>query len=333
MRTSASINTVRVTPISNDAELTLDNLDGFDLLQHFFAYAAKVKEGPGLRDKAKGHYLKVIAVKGRGNSVLLELETGPFGESAITYDTRTGVSVRKNTSDEAFARKSHAVLFRVPTSPYVLFVKEHKYGVPSGWLLFESFKHHLTSQIPNFYLPVETAQEDISWKESADLEEVTVVMHHKPLDISSGVDSGRKNETVAGRLAYSAIPPKGVKTFGKEVRRRLFSGAMDPVTFVGLRATPKDGHQGDGNPDSTVLVKLSRDGRTKTFELGAEGTPMLRESLTVDDEPALDMEQFYKRSIEMAVDFYKREGFTLDRASIKKKWSNSISLPTWPGSI
>lgn len=330
MRTSASLNTIRVSPIKKDTEISLDDIDGFSLLEHFYAYAKELERGTGIRDEVKGRYLRITSVEARGHCVLIETESGSFGESANTYDTLNGEIVRKNKSHEAFARTTRSALYMVPKSPFAVYVKEHKFGAQTGWMVMEQFRHALIAEIPGFYLPVETVQEDVSWKESADLEEVRVVMHHTPLDLSTGIDGGRKSETVAGRLAYSALPPRGVRYFSKKVLRGIFSGTLDPVSFVGLRPTYLGGPDGGGDPDKSVLVKLSRDGQTKTFELGKEGTPMVREMLSDHGEPALTSEEFFKKSMDMTADLYDRENYNLHRKQYTKSWAKDRVLPSWP---
>lgn len=174
----------------------------------------------------------------------------------------------------------------------------------------------------NFYWPSKTLLEKDAWAASGELTAVSVVLEKRPINISTGIDPDREApDTVVGRRVYTALPPKGTKAWPERMWSGLRNGKIDAAAVVGLQMTDENSPE---NPDESVYVTVERDGRSKKFELGTDGIPSVRLSLTEDHEPALGLDDFHREVDANVRDFYKDVGF-----SWNNKWATASTAQEW----
>lgn len=160
-----------------------------------------------------------------------------------------------------------------------------------------------------------------AWAASGNLTEVSVVRHDRPLELSRGLDDDRIEETVLGRVVYTALPPKGRRSWPARVWTGLQNGQIEAATFVGVR---RDDPLSTASPDDSVYVTVERDGRQKKFELGTDGVPSIRQVLTEDGQEQLSIDAFHH-----AVDGCVRAFYESTDYGWSGKWLTTEEATRW----
>lgn len=302
-RTSLGVRTLRVRPKNKKLFAGgIDDVDGVHVMARLAAYLHDRIADP-IKDDSKNRYLRVKEIIPRGRSLTVITESGYFGEAGVTYDVVTHAETHVKGESEAATTETRTTFWCPPGTAYVVVALELRPGTLHGGILLDGFRRKMIDEHENLFFPSTTVMEKNAWAESGNLTEVSVVMQARPIDLSVGIDGEREApDTVLGRRVYTALPPKGSSTWPNRVWEGLREGKIKAASFVGVRTTDEESAE---NPDESVYVTVSRDGRTKKFELGSDGIPSVRLALTDDSQPALGIDAFHAVVDSNVRDFYK----------------------------
>lgn len=320
-RTSLGLRTLRARPKNKDLTGGIDDVGGVHLMARLGAYLHE-RSGDPVKDDARNRYLRVKQVIPRGRSITVVTESGYYGEVGVTYNVETHAETHTKGEDEAATTETRTTFWCPPGTSHVVVALELRPGSLHGGILLDGFRRKMIDEHENLFFPSTTVMEKDAWAASGELTEVSVVMQARPIDLSTGIDKKRQApDTVLGRRVYTALPPKGSSTWPNRVWEGLRAGKIRASSFVGVRTTDEASAE---NPDESVYVTVQRDGRSKKFELGSDGIPSIRLSLTDDGEPALSNDAFHAVVDANVRDFYK----DMDLAW-NAKWVEADAADEW----
>ncbi|WP_422762283.1 hypothetical protein [Mycetocola saprophilus] len=310
-----SLKTTRVRPKRKGVIGSLENVGGQPLHVHVEQFVNSL-DASTVTDEKNKRYFKVESVQRYGRAVSVIGEAGYYGEAGNTYDVKTGIRVHARKDDEASTARTRTTLFVPPFADVAVFAIESRRGIPNGNLFIDAFLQEMRSRYETLFFPTETVLEQDAWSAAGNLKAIQVVRRSQPMNYSSGIDTDRSNELVVGDLIFGAEPPKGMRYWPKHVWDRIRGGQLDAAVFLRARTEEQN-----ADPDENVLVTIERDNRQKTFELGSDGKPSVREVLTTSGQNLLSDDEFLERASDAARGIY---------ADMDKDWNSSWLDSKWP---
>ncbi|WP_022882178.1 hypothetical protein [Gryllotalpicola ginsengisoli] len=295
----------------------LSDLEGRDLLHLFHAWARDV-DPDTLVDKTKGRYLKITDFEVHGRSVLVEAESGFFGEPGKTIDVTTHQVTHKRTATQSATEMTRLVLTVPPKAEMGIFGVERQSNQGAGPALIAAFRRALMSAFSTFSFDHETLVESSAWTDGAHLLSVSAVAYSVPVDLGDGVTSIAHP---LGRLEQTLEPERGHEYLPAGLLKALRERKVKVSDFLAFR---------DDTPIDDTFVTVTRDGRKKTFSLDREGVPAIRLLLSKDGEAAPTTIEFLRKCQNEARDFYQKGGYTWSSSWEDGKWDAaalSVKMP------
>jgi hypothetical protein len=304
------LETLQVRPGHNRRHLLapLDDVNGVDLLHYFYAWATQI-DPDDMVDYQRGRYLKITGVSVVGRSVVVEAESGYFGDPGKTIDVATHTVAHERTSDQSATIMTRMMLMIPPGSVTGVFVVERQGLVGAGPRMIASFKRALMDRFPSYSFDTETVLETAAWAEGAELLSIKAVAYGVPVDIGDGVSPEARP---VGRLEQVLEPERGKTFLPRGLYRALRERRVRAADFMGFR--------GDVEVDET-FVTLSRDGRKKTFNLEQERVPAVRVLITNDGEAALSATPFLRRCQSEVQDYFEGMELSWDESWQDGQWT------------
>lgn len=222
---------------------------------------------------------------------VVDLRVGAYGEPGELVDIETGAPVRKIKDNQAPTGQNRALLFVPHTGESAFFLAEESTRGSAGGRILALFKTYFSQYTDQITMVTATVTEGELWAEAAELTEVEVRVAGKSADIADGLS------VHVGKVSHIARPQK----------RSVFPGAL----IKGLhdeKALQRIVAVDDLPAEREVFVTMRRDGRTKKFELGAEGAPAIREVLNDSGESSLETSDLVARCTERVSDLCARKG-------------------------
>lgn len=310
-----SMKLMRARPRKKGEAGSLENIDGIPLHVHVRQYVETL-HGATIIDQKNKRYFKVEDLKRDGRAVTVLGEAGYFGEEGNTYRVADGELTHTKSDEEAATARVRTTIFVPPHADFAIAAIESRRGVPNGNLFIDRFLRDMRQRFDTMFFPIDTVLEKDAWSAAGNLKAIQVVKPKYQMNLSSGIDQGRDREQVEGNLTLTGMPPKGMKYWPKSIWDKIRNQELDAAVF--LRAREEGEH---ADPDENVLVTIERDDRQKTFELGSDGKPSVREVLTTSGQALLDDDQFFKRAGDSV------RGLYLD---MDKAWEQSWFGGPWP---
>jgi hypothetical protein len=304
------LETLQVRPGHNRKQTLapLDEVDGIDLLHFFHAWASNVDPND-MVDYVRGRYLTITRVDVRGRSVLVEAESGYFGDPGKTIDVATHQVAHERTSDQSATIMTRLVFVVPPGGLTGVFVIERQGMVGAGPRMIAAFKRALVSRFASYSFDTETVLESDAWVEGAELLSIKAVAYGVPVDVGDGV--GPQAQAI-GRLEQVLEPERGHEFLPNKLFRALRDRKIRATDFMGFR--------GNVEVDET-FVTVSRDGRRKTFNLEQERVPAIRVLITDDGEQALTRTPFLRVCLDEVRDYFEGMVLTWDESWRDGRWT------------
>ena len=237
--------------------------------------------------------------------LLLDLRVGAYGEAGELVDVDTGEPVGTIADNQAPTGSNRALLFVPETGERAYFLSEESSRGQAGGRIRELFRSYFSRYTDKVTMVMSAVTESEVWAEAAELTEVEVRMEGKSVDVADGP------HVKVGKLSYIARPERRKRFPGK-----LLKGLKDEKILKRIVAIE------DLPEDRTVWETMEHDGRTKKFELGAEGAPVIREVLNETTEPTLETPELVNKCIDRVADLCERRGVTWDAS-----WSRPARPP------
>lgn len=306
------LETIRYRPGRNRKNTfgDLTDIDGYDLLHLFRAWAASL-DPDELVDHTLGRYLKVTNVSERGRSVIVEAESGVFGDLGKTIDVYSHEVAHQRAKHQSATVMTRLVFTLPPLSDVGMFSVERQGNVGAGTRLVEAFRKALNVRFSNHSFSTETVLEQAAWTDGAKLLAVTAVAYSVPLDLGDGI-TGRK--TPLGRFEQKLEPERGQNYLPAGLLKALRNKKITAADFLGF----------PNNVDvDDTFVTVSRDGREKTFNIEKERVPAIRLVLNTDREPTLGDTEFFAKCQDEVKYFLVRMGYSWDEQWQAGRWTKS----------
>lgn len=234
--------------------------------------------------------------------ILLDLRVGAYGEPGEVVDTSTGNSVGHIQGHQAPTGQNRALLFVPERGERAYFLSEESSRGSAGGRLLRLFKAHFSQYTSQITMNTSAVSENEAWQEAAELTEVEVRVTGKSADIADGLN------VKVGKISHIAKPEK------KQHFPSKLLGALHR-TEIAAEVVAVD----DLPEEHDVFVTMTRDGRTKKFQLGTEGTPKIRQLLNDSGEDPLSTAELVDICAEKVSDLAGRVG---------GEWDSAWSRPT-----
>jgi hypothetical protein len=314
---TVGLETLQVRANHNRRQLlsTLDDIDGIDLLQYFRAWADKVNPNE-MVDHQRGRYLTITNVVPHGRSVVVEAESGYFGDPGKTIDVDTHQVAHERTSGQSATIMTRLMLMVPPGSTTGVFVIERQGLIGAGRRIITAFTRALMTRFPTYSFDSDTVLESAAWADGAELLSIKAVAYQVPVDIGDGIAPEARP---LGRLEQVLEPERGRDFLPNALYRKLRDRSLQSSDFMGF--------QGNIEVDET-FVTVTRGGRRKTFNLEQEKVPAIRILITDEGEQALTLTPFLRRCQDEVQDYFEGMELSWDEAWRDGQWSaEAMSVP------
>lgn len=281
------------------------DLDSEDLLEIFQTWAAGLSAADTHNEERQTWISIATMVRYASRVLLLDLRVGAYGEPGDVVDTSTGDPVGRIADHQAPTGQNRALLFVPERGERAYFLAEESSRGSAGGRILRLFKKHFSQYTDQITMETSTVTEGEAWAEAAELTEVEVRVAGKSADIADGLD------VQVGRVSHVARPEKRSRFPGRLLGELGREEALRRIVMVP-----------DIPQEHEVFVTMIRDGRTKKFQLGAEGAPAIREMLTDSGEEPLTDEALVKACTDRVRDLAGRTG---------DAWDTAWSRPTQQG--
>lgn len=307
------LETIRARPGHNRKKQfeELTKIDGQDLLLLFRAWADEL-DPDTLVDRARGRYLKVTDVRPTGRTVVVETEHGYFGEAGKTFDVDTHTVTHERGSNQSATINTRLALTIPPDSKTGVFTVERQGNLGAGARLIPEFKSALVSRFPTYSFDTETVVEAAAWVEGANLLALSVIAtsYARPADLGDGLEA---LPNTLGKLTLELAPQRGQQYLPQALLKALRNSTLNASDVIGFRNADID----------ETFVRVTKDGREKTFALGNEKVPAVRLLLNDDGAPSLTSIEFLRRCQQEVRDYFDEMGFTWDSSWQDGQWSKA----------
>lgn len=254
-----------------DHRLKLDALPTGDLLYTAHALFQQLPKDH-LVDTEHERYVSIEKMHRRGRTLMFELSAGPLGEAGEVRDSATHVVEHEYGTAAARTVALRAMLV-VPTgSRSALFFIEHGSSTADGTALKNRLVKALRYWHPDLTVKQDRVVEAEAWLEGAQLMRATAMVYGHAPDLEEHIEGLPK---VLGQLQHAILPEKGHKVLPRAIYDGLVERSIDRSALFGISA--------DEDVED-VTVRMTNNGREKTFALGAERFPTLRLMLTDSGE-------------------------------------------------
>lgn len=281
------------------------DLEGEDLLDVFDTWVHGIDVSQTHNEKRQTWVSVKSVVRYAPRVVLLDLLVGAYGEPGEVVDTSTGKPVGQIEDHEAPTGQNRALLFVPERGERAYFLSEESSRGSAGGRILRLFKSHFSQLTDRITMETSTVSEGEAWREAAELTEVEVRVTGKSSDVADGLT------VKVGRISYIARPE----------RKQRFPGSL----LDALRRTDVAAEVVSVNElpeDHDVFVTMTRDGRSKKFQLGTEVTPAIRELLNDSDRDPLTTATLVETCTEKVRELSERTG---------GEWHTAWSTPITQG--
>lgn len=281
----------------NPASFAPADLDGEDLLDVFETWAQALNTADTHNEERQTWVSVAEVVRYAPRVVILDLRVGAYGEPGDVVDTSTGDPVGRIEDHQAPTGQNRALLLVPKHGERAYFLSEESSRGSAGGRILALFKKNFSRYTDQITMETSTVTEGEAWVEAAELTEVEVRVAGRSADIADGLD------VRVGRVSHVARPTKRGRFPG-----RLLGELHREETLQRIVQVP------DIPKDHEVFVTMVRDGRTKKFQLGAEGAPAIRELLNDSGDEALATDALVQTCADKVKDLATRTGGEWDSA-------------------
>lgn len=293
-------------------KIPLDSIPGkdgetHDYLTLFHGFAQEVTH-LHLHNSTREQWTTVTGIpEPKGRTLLIETETGKYGEQGTAVNIGTGVSDFKYSANHSIQVTTHGVLMIPQNSHYGILFQERSNGRCGVGRIHEVFADHFEKTFPNLLVKTTSVLESEAWLQAADLMEIQVEVT-KPSSDEADFDIPTLSDAT---FSYNIRPAGEKKSLPRRVYDQLMGKDIKPGQLVGLTKGAEAGK---------VFVTLAKDGRRKSFELHKENQPVASILLTNHGEEALTQTQIRSRCLKEAAEYFPMMGI---------EWKESMAHGQW----
>ncbi|WP_201406242.1 hypothetical protein [Mycobacterium intracellulare] len=295
------------TELGNVADLP----DGTDLLDVFEAFTENELTPDTLVSKATESYVRLTRTIRIGRAMVLEFESGRFGEEGTIRDITTHEEVAKYKRSNATAVITHGVLLVPKSGTGALVFTERSAGQGGMSGLADHFVDVVNARFGDYLMKRQSVVRSQAWLKAAQLTKVEGTVRKYRTDTASDVV-----DDVVGDLRHTFMPTRGEKYLPRRVFEALRDRKINRARFLGFPA--------DTELDE-VEVTLTDGHQSKTFEVGNEKTPNLNLVLTSSGSAAPSSRKVLDTALDEAAEIFAYygiewgEGDAIKSAAAKRK--------------
>ena len=326
VRSTADYYTLTIKTRKKNPNIPRNVLDvggGYSVLAYLCSYL-EYAEKSILKDEKKERIYSVSGYEIHGRLVLIDVLSGQYGEQDQLLDMLHGYVT--SIGPEQTTVKHTRIVFCCPVGDDVkmaIFAVEHVNSI-NGMFVINHFAKCLRTFIPGLIVKIDGIFEKEAWLDSSNLVSMRIPINtvDQQLMIDNGLDDDPK-ETAYGCMELVVSPPKG-----DSMIKRAFWWALKKKNSMGRMGMLTVPFIDDSIPKQGIQVEVAgADGRKKTFTIGDEKIPKIREVITGDGEPRLDNGRLRRRLSESIFSRYADEQIGLqsgwDSGDMREEIPNS----------
>jgi hypothetical protein len=262
----------------------------------FFDLAIEAWAGVTGKDRKREKVYDIADPIIRGRVALLKGRIGHYGQPARIRNIDDDKVVTEHEGNLVNEPEARLVLAVPNTRPclraymVVEIIQEGSLKQPYLATLRELWN----MKFPDFTLKVDNVAESEAWLETAEMTQIEIKYLDQQADIADNGD-----DTIAG-IVTSVLKPQKNKYFPKRALKLL----RDNKKLAGRLV----GRSDDSEEPDSISVTMEGGGRTKTFAIDQERTPMARWLFSDYGMPALSDDAHIRRCIQEVNDIMERVG-------------------------
>lgn len=303
-------------PKHPDRECSVDDVyGGFGVLPYFYSYLQFQKDEGVLKDAKRNRIYGIKEINCWGDVIVVSVLAGLVGQEVELVNILNGESEGVLDDEHAAARECRLMLACPKGSNLAEFAVEYK-DSENAIYVAKVFAKQLKTIYPDIRNSIKPKVEPEAWVEGGVLERLTVPLTGvaDTVELDSGVD-GEKEETAA--VMKVVIEPKTRAGFTPHFWHKLHQSRLNDNAYLMLpdiTSEKLDGGQvGEKlvGGQASIQATVSSGTKTKSFLIGNEKTPAIREVLTSDGEAYLSDRQFAHKAADDMLNHYRDIDFNL----------------------
>lgn len=290
--------------------------DGYGVLPYFKSFLSFVQAG----DKTNGiirdeYHQRIYAVKeinAWGCVVAATILSGTYGDEIKLINMATGVD-RDVDPEDAAGRECTLVLACPRDCKLAEFAIEYR-GSDNGLAVAMVFLKQLRNLFKNLQAPMRPILESQAWLDKSTLEELSIPVQTdsckvclSEMDGSEDGDEDEVFEETGASLRLVLTSNRG-GSFSKLFKDKILKRKVKKSAYLYLPEITDEEFEIGKTP---IQATVSADKRRKTFLIGQEKTPSIREMLTDFGEPYLSVRKFTDQAADGMLDHYGAKGVKL----------------------
>lgn len=258
--------------------------NGRSILPYLYGYI-DYQRGRIIKEERKQRLYAVRNVEIHGRLILIELMSGQYGEESQLMNMLDG-SVTDIPSDQA-AVKTVRVVFACPIADgatNAIFAIEHVDSI-NGYYFIQDFAKCIRKIFSDSNSPIHSILEKEAWFDSSSLVSMAIPIGSTDQQIT--LDNGIADEDVErtfGRMSLIINPPKGSASFDPRFWKKMLKHTLEKAGMLTIPALDNDTVE----KTNVSVTAIGADNRRKTFTIGNEKSPKVRELITDYGQPRLD---------------------------------------------
>lgn len=294
----------------------MDSIEGINLLDLFSDMNDALEADP-LKDHEKQVSIRVAEQTATDYTHLVTYRRGVYGDAGReVVDEDSGLVTHPLTERESVPETLRCALVVPPGVNDALLFTEHDGSTSVATSITDELKAAFGSQDVKTLvegrkkgevvergvtLNVTTHQDKEAWRQGARLLRFRVIRRQREADFTP---QGSNKKVTASMSESELYLPAGSKGFADWISQALFGNAIDAATHLAL-----------DEPDEVEGIEVTRekDGKTRTYMLGTERTPVFRRVLSSAGLPAIDDHAFMDAVKGEAEHYFDKIGVQLSR--------------------
>lgn len=316
-------------PKHPDVERSVNDVNhGIGVLPYFKSYLDFQKCHGFLKDSRKHRIIGISDYEVHGKTIFVKAVSGMFGEEAQLIDVLSGQNIGRLGKDSAAVRECRVVLACPLGTNLAEFAVEYR-EESEAYFLLKEFARQLRTLFVDCVAPIKPILEKEVWMENGRLKELSFPLqgHQNQITVSGGLEDDSEEQSDVAQLVLGVRPGGKNKFFTQNVWNSIRHGGLDTNAYLTL---PNDLAKKANVRDIGLRATVEGPNNvTKSFLIGNEKYPTIRELLTDSGMPYLSDATFRDRIGNQIYTNYKDTGLALRSGWDTGVW-NGNDLTTQP---
>jgi hypothetical protein len=291
-----------------DRDCSVDDVSGgYGVLPYFYSYLSFQKQVGVLKDTKRNRIYGIKEVDRWGDVVVVSVLAGLVGQEVELVNILNGESEGTLDDQHAAARECRLMLACPKGAGLAEFAMEYRDSENASFVA-KTFAKQLRKLFPDVQAPINPKLEPEAWVKGGTLEQLSVPLTSvaNRVELATGIDGDSNDEVVA--VLKVVVEPLSKSGFPHHFWTKLYESRLNDNAYLELPDIVQERLVGGNVP---ISATVSSGTQRKSFLIGNEKTPAIREILTSDGEEYLSDRQFAHRAADAMLNHFRDIGFKL----------------------